>query len=201
MLQHSRAGTSARRRAELLARADRRGQRDEHGLAAAVAQDEVTSALWRRITLGEGRSPIKAVTYAGACVVGGVVGGAGALVGYATYRGLWQLSPKIGRLWAWPWAAGAGVVAALAWLLDAPLGVSVRVTRHFPLDLISIGPWWGWAIWQLAVALAVTAWLIRAWGWAGVPARAVVPNPKRKDGSFRETPDSQKVRLDPEEPR
>ncbi|WP_341257820.1 hypothetical protein [Gordonia malaquae] len=199
VLQHSRAGTSARRRAELLARADRRGQRDQHGLTAAVAQDEVTAPLWRRVALGEGRSPIKAVTYAGAVVVGGIVGGVGAAAGYGIYRGLWQISPRVGRLWAWPWAVAAGIGAVATWVLDLPLGVSIRFSRHFPVDLISIGPWWGWIIWQLVIALAVTGYLIRVWGWAGVPANAAIRDPRRKDGSFRETPDSQKVSLDPED--
>ncbi|GAA4658884.1 hypothetical protein [Gordonia humi] len=199
VLAHSRAGTSARRRAELLARADRRGQRDQHGLAAAVAQDETTAPLWRRVALGEGRSPIKAITYAGACLVGGIVGGVGAGIGYGAYRGLWQTSPKIGRLWTWPWAAAAGIGAVSLLALDVPLGVSVQFTRRFPLDLVQIGPWWSWAGWQLVIALATVAWLIRAWGWAGVPKNAAVRDPRKKDGSFKATPDHAKVALDPED--
>lgn len=195
---HSRPGTSARRRAELLARADRRGQRDEHGLTAAVAQDEVTATLLRRVMLGEGRSPIKAVTYMGACIIGGIVGGVGAVVGYGGYRALWQVSPKIGRLWAWPWAVAAGTGAVAAWTLDLPLGVSLRFTRHFPTDLVQIGPWGAWATWQVVIALATVAVMIRAWGWAGVPRNAAIRDPRRKDGSFKATPDSRKVALDPE---
>ncbi|GEE00388.1 hypothetical protein nbrc107696_08340 [Gordonia spumicola] len=199
VLAHSRAGTSARRRAELLARADRRGQRDAHGLTAAVAQDEVTAPLWRRVALGEGRSPIKAITYAGAVVVGGIVGGVGTAAGYGVYRAMWQVSPKIGRLWAWLWAAAAGIGAVSLLALDVPLGVSVQLTRHFPLDFVQIGPWWSWAGWQLVIALATVAVMIRAWGWAGVPKNAAIKDPRRKDGSFRETPDHAKVALDPED--
>ena len=195
---HAREGTSASRRYQLLARADRRNQRGEHGLGAVIASDEVTAPLWRRIMLGEGKSPLKAITYAGAVVVGGIVSGVGVAVGYGVYQTLWLYSPRIGRLWMWPWAAAAAIGALVLWLLDAPFGVSIRFTWHFPSDTVQIGPWWAWVAWQLVIALAVTAWLIRAWGWAGVPKKAVIRNPRRKDGSFKPTPNHAKVSLDPE---
>ena len=66
------------------------------------------------------------------------------------------------------------------------------------MDVIQVGPWGAWAVWQLVIALATVAWLVRAWGWAGVPKNAAIRDPRRKDGSFKSTPDSQKVALDPE---
>ena len=198
LLAGSRAGTDRRRRAEILARTARRGARSGTGVGQSALVDEVTPSRWRRMTTAEdGSRPLgKRVRVGFGYAVVGAVSGAGLAVGKGLYEGLARLSPRVGRLWAWPWAALAGALAATLWALDVPYGLSVHLDRRFPLSLFQWGPWWAWALWQTAIALSVVAFLVWAWGWAAVPKRAVAPKERNKDGSFRQTPDKKKVKLD-----
>lgn len=196
---HSRAGTSARRRAEHLGRAARRGRHAGAGAGADPLQDDLTPPLWRRALTGEDISFGKQLVVVFAGAFGAVIVGAGLLLGQGTYRALLWASPRIGRLWWTPWAAVAAALWALRWLLtDWPiLGFWLGTGRYFPGSFIGFGGWWGWIDFQLIVAAATTAYLIRAWGWPGVPSKAVAPPVKNKDGSFYVTPDKDKARLDP----
>lgn len=196
---HSRAGTSGRRRAELLAREARRGQLAGAGVGAAPLQDDVTPPLWRRLLTGEDVGLGKKVGLGVVGVLGTVIGGVGIAAGQGVYRVLLRISPRIGRLWWWPWAVLAALLLALRWMLtDWPaLGFWLGIGRYFPGSFIGFGGWAGWLDFQLIVAAATTAYLIRAWGWPGVPRGAVAPPERNKDGSFYVTPDKDKARLDP----
>ncbi|GAA2375911.1 hypothetical protein [Gordonia cholesterolivorans] len=198
LLAGSRAGTDRRRRAEQLARTARRGARSGAGVGQSALVDEVTPSRWRRMTTAEdGSRPLgKKVRVGFGYAVVGAVAGAGIAAGRGMYAGLARISPRVGRLWAWPWGAVAGALGVTLWALDVPFGLGLRFDRRFPLSLFQWGPWWAWALWQTAIALVVTGYLVWAWGWAGVPKGAVAPKERNKDGSFRATPDSKKVRLD-----
>ena len=80
-----------------------------------------------------------------------------------------------------------------------PVGVGVRVLPHLPLVQVVYSKA-DWLLWQVVLAPAVTAYLIWAWGWAGVPRGAVKPSERNKDGSFRVTPDEEKVSLTVSQP-
>lgn len=199
LLAHSKPGGTLRRRSEILGRDVRRGTRAGAGMESVAVQDEVTPDLWRRLT----RDPAtgergRRVRYGLAAAVAAVVVGPGIALGLAGYRGLLWASPRIGRLWWWPWALAAAVALVARWVLtDWPLlVVSLGVGRYFPADFISIGPLLAYLTWQLTVALVVVAVEIVVWGWMGVSKGAVPKSERNKDGSFRATPDKEKYQLD-----
>lgn len=193
LFEHSDPGTSARRRAQQLARTARRKGRAGSGVDGAGAGDDITPPLWRRRSRDEHVGAAShALFYAGVGLGLALAGGAVA-AGTGIYSVLERwVAPRTGRLWAWPWAVlGALLIvggALIGWLPGPGL---------LPGALAG-GTWLGgWLLWQLAMTPLVVAWKIHAWGWAGVPRNAV-PTPERhRDGSFRATPDSEKVRLDP----
>lgn len=198
LLAGSRPGTDRRRRAELLARAARRGAREGTGVSQSTLVDEVTPSRWCRMTTDEdGSRPLGKKVRAGfGYAVVGAVAGAGLAAGRGLYEVLARVSPRIGRLWAWPWVAAAGALAVALALAGVPFGFGLRMDRRFPLSLLHYGPWPAWLLWQVAIALASVGYLVWAWGWAAVPRGAVAPPEKNKDGSFRATPDDKKIRLD-----
>lgn len=187
LMGKSRAGTSARRRVEILAREARRATRSDVGVGEAVAQDEITPALWRRVMGKEGRGWVaKGALLFGAALVA-VAAGVGLVVGRWVYEALVRwVSPRVGRLIWWPWAAVAAVAVLVRWFAtDWPrIGIWLGVGRYFPGDWIGVGGIVAWATFQLTVAVGAVAYLIWAWGWAAVPKGAVAPPEKNKDGSF-----------------
>ena len=202
LMNNSRAGTVARRRAEVLARAARRSERAGAGISATAVQDELTPELWRRVMGREGRGLAAKTGLLLLAAFAAVVIGPGVALGrYGIYRAAVDLlSPRVGRLVWWPWAVAAGALAVLRWVLtDWPrLGVALGVGRYFPGDFVMLGGWAAWAQWQAVVALATTAYAIRAWWWAGVPRGAVAPPEKKKDGTWNTVVDADKARqIDP----
>lgn len=196
LMQRSRPGTSSRRRAEILVRDARRGQRAGAGMGDSVVTDDVSPAWWRRRAAKEGGSAAGTVALALVGTAAAVVAGPGVLAGYGGYRALERYAaPRVGRLWVWPHLAAAGALALVLRLTGVPLGISFQLDRRFPVSLIELGPWWGWAAWQVVWALAATAYWIWAWGWAGVPAGAVAAPAKNRDGSWKATPEHKKVQL------
>lgn len=200
LLAHSKPGGSLRRRAEILARAARRGSRAGAGLATPAAQDEITPSTWLRLTRDSSGERHHRVRYGLLAGLLALLIGPGWLLGCAAYRfALLPLSSRIGRLWWWPWAVAAGIALVARWLLtDWPLlVVSLGAGRYFPADFISIGAFpLAYVTWQLTVALVVVAVEIVVWGWMGVSKGAVPKSERNKDGSFRATPDKEKYQLD-----
>lgn len=202
LLDRSRAGTSARRRAEVLARDARRLQRSSVGVGQTLAQDEITPAWHRRVTADAGPWT-KGAVYIGLGVAA-VAGGVGAAVGAKlVYPELTRRAgPRMGRKMIWVGAGAAGVAAA-AWIARAALtdwpwlGIAFGVGRYFPGDWVTVGGVLGWLVFQLIVMLATVALMIWNWGWVGVPANAVKAPEKNADGSYYAPPESKLARLDP----
>lgn len=202
VLARSRAGTSARRRAELLGRQARRRSRSGAGVAETSLREEITPSLMRRLlTTEEGAKEQLArliLVPVGLVVVGLLVGPALAIAA-ALYGALWYWSPKIGRLWAWPWlAGGTALFVGGAWLigrLDTGIGAWVEGLSGLHLYLPVFLPVWGWV--QTSLALLLVAAQITRSGWAAVGKGAVPRSEKDKNGNFKKTPEKQKVRLDP----
>ena len=201
LLARGRAGTSSRRRSELLSRRARRGGRAGTGVAGSALHDDLTPPLWRRLTSTDegGESMARAILLAAVTVVAALVIGPAVAAAVGLYRLLWWSSPRIGRLWVWPWA-GLGVVLIVVGLmlgwLPAPSEVGVSLSPYWPVVRVQVATG-EWLLWQAALAPVGAAFLIWAWGWAAVPRSAVAKAVKNKDGSFRETPDRDKVKLDP----
>ncbi|UZF54056.1 hypothetical protein LH935_14920 [Gordonia polyisoprenivorans] len=197
LMAHSRPGGTLRRRADVLARDARRSARAGAGVSAAALQDEVTPPLLRRLTVPKDhgrRWPALLIV-----VVTGVALAPAIVLGQAIYRALDRVSPRIGRLWWWPWLLIAVLAIGARWTLtDWPvLGYGLHFDRHFPVTLLSTGGLWAWLCWQLSVAPLVVALEIRSWGWMGVPSKAVAPPDRNKDGSFRRIKDKHRRKLDP----
>ncbi|MFC8314073.1 hypothetical protein ACFUEJ_10685 [Gordonia sp. NPDC057258] len=186
-----------RRRAEILERSARRSERAGSGITATAVQDEVSPALWHRLTRDTDGSRHHRPRWVLAATAVAIFAGLGLLVGHGIYRLMWRTSPSIGRLWAWPWAA-VGMALALALAL---CGIGFRpiphFDRHWPLTALTAGPWWALAGWQLVIAALTVASLIPLWGWRGVPARAVGAPIRNRDGTFREVSEADKLALDP----
>ena len=203
LLAHSRPGTSRRRRAEVLARKARRGQRAGTGVAGSALHDEVTPALWRRLVSKDDDTESLArglFVGLGACA-GLVLVGPAVLIGWCAYKALERLAaPRIGRLPVWP---GVAITVALLLVLVPlgvlPVGAQVHLLPHLPIVQVVYSKL-DWLTWQIVLAPAVTSYLVWAWGWAGVPKGAVKPAEKNADGSFRVTPDEEKVNLATIEP-
>lgn len=191
----ARADTSRMRRADLLTRAAWRAQRGGAGLAGAPVHQQIPARAWRRWTTAPGGERRRRGLLGFAALATAGLIGIGLGVGYGAYRALEWSSPRIGRLWWWPWAALAALLVIARWLFtDWPvLGFWVGVGRYFPSSFIGFGGWAGWISLQVIAALGMVAFQIWAWGWAGVPKKAVAPASKNKDGSWRVTPDSERL--------
>lgn len=203
VLGRSRAGTSARRRAEMLNRRARRLGRSATGVAETSLREEITPPLLRRLLStdqGTGEQIARFLgLLLGLAIVGLTVGPALALAA-AIYGVLWQNAPRIGRLWYWPWLVAGGALAlvgvAVIALTDSGTGVwlesgSMWIHVYLPVFV----PFWVWT--QLTLALIFAGAHIWRTGWLAVP-RGAKPKPvKDKDGNFIKTPDGKKVKLDP----
>ncbi|MGC0363812.1 hypothetical protein ABH922_001796 [Rhodococcus sp. 27YEA15] len=201
LLARSRAGTSSRRRSEQLSRRARRGGRAGTGVEGSALHDDLTPPLWRRLNSTDegGESMARAILLAVVAVDAALVIGPAVLAAVGLYRVMWWISPRIGRLWVSPWAAlGAALIVVgllLGWL-PAPSEVAVGLSPYWPVVRVQVASG-DWLLWQAVLAPLGVAFLIWAWGWAAVPKNAVAKAVKNKDGTFRVTPDKEKVRLDP----
>ncbi|GAB2636057.1 hypothetical protein GCM10027169_00230 [Gordonia jinhuaensis] len=192
--------SSALMRADKLTRAAVRAGRAEAGLSGATSHAGVGRSWWYRQTHGSGGERRRIGKLGVLAVLAAVWVGPGVLLGHGVYRALQWASPRIGRLWAWPWLVAAGALLVGRWIASAylhlgwpKLGVGLGTGRYFPADFIGFGGLLGYLQWSLVVACATAAWAIRAWGWAAVPRRAVAPSAKNRDGSWREIPDSERI--------
>ncbi|PFG20714.1 hypothetical protein [Serinibacter salmoneus] len=205
LLAHSRPGTTRRRRAELLSRRARRLARGGAGVGESSLHDDATPTLHRRLMTsdeGPGDRLARAVLVpAGYALVGLLLGGALATAALL-YRALWAMAPRVGRLWAWPWIVlGAAGLTAAVMLLDREALIAFDVWPRYMI----IDPDFGriavvYAADQVSIGLLMLGYYIWAAGWRGVPAGAVRRPETKRDGTFRQTPDRQKVRLDPGAP-
>lgn len=208
VLGRSRAGTSARRRAELLQRQARRSGRAGTGVGASGMHEELTPPLWRRIatgTVGGTGGPkwklFKIVVVTVAVVLFLHVMWPAMVLAWLAYRALDErFSPRLGRrMWTHVAPALAAVsvalLAAAAWAgwLAMP---GASMFNHAPLGGVFTSPAVWWWTWQLGLFPLLTAYLIWAWGWDGVPSDAVKRPEKNSDGSFREVKQSDKIALD-----
>lgn len=192
-------GTSRRRRGELLKRRAHRAQRAGTGVSEQTVVNDVTPRFFVRWTAdadpGEGLIRMIAMGVAG--VVYALALGVGTAIGYGIYRVLDAASPRIGRLWAWPWAAAAGVLALVLWLVGwLTVGVPVELVPHWPIlePEMTEGQFQAsWRSWQVVAVPAAVAFYIHSWGWAAVPAKAVTPSKQNADGSWKETAEKHKV--------
>lgn len=201
LIAQSRPGTSRRRRGEMLTRRARRMSRGGTGVDEASLREDITEPLWRRLLStdeGAGEQLARmALVPAGYALVALTVGMAIAIAA-VLYGLLWALTPRIGRLWTWPWLIAGAVLAAVGVVI---LGGTAWVPATITPDLIVTFDWPGialaWLWTQLAIALVLTGLRIRASGWPAVPKHAVPKPEKDRDGQFRKTADKDKVRLDP----
>lgn len=161
VLSHAGRRPGARRRGERLMLAARRHRRDRAGVGAAGVTEVVTPHLLHRVTHRGGES--------GGGTLQGVLGLLGLtlvlvltwpalLLGWCVY-GLWVLLHSKVRPSPWAPAVLAAVLFVAAWFWWSN-------TNHATPGIRLQAQWW--AV-QPALGLAVTAWLIRAYGWPGVP--------------------------------
>lgn len=202
LLARSKPGPLRRRRAELLARRARHLGRAGASAGESALHDDVSERLFvRLLKTDEGsadklaRLLIVPVAYAAVWVL---VGGAIAVAAGA-YRLLWTASPKIGRLWAWPWAVLAALAAIAGYvLLDHGSPFDVSVWPRYFIVYVNAGLFWTNWLWiQLTLGLLFTSIGIRESGWAGVLKGAALKAVTDKHGEFIKTADKDKVRLDP----
>ncbi|QHN29427.1 hypothetical protein GII32_02530 [Gordonia amarae] len=193
-----RPASARRRRSQVLSRRADRRARSGIGIGASAAGDDIVPPWWRRALseqdAGEGLARLIAMAVLGALAAGLV--GAGVAAGRGIYWLMERCSPRIGRLWWWPWATAAVVIGAVLKFLGPLTGPSLKLIPRFPMvwpDL-TFGEWVAsWAAWQLVIALSATAFFIRAWGWAAVPRKAVESSKPNADGTWRETPEAEKI--------
>ncbi|WOC14316.1 hypothetical protein [Gordonia sp. MP11Mi] len=198
LMHRSRPGTSARRRAEILARSARQGSRASTGVDAAPMQDELTPPMWRRVGTGEEAGTGRKVVLLLGATTAALAVGPGCALGAGLYRGRVALVSKFGRLRWQFWAGTATAALAVLMLAGVPFGVRLRFDRHFPVNMLDYGPWWAWVLWQTAIALGVVGYLARAWGWPGVAKPERSGSTQQADGTWAVTVDEAKAReLDP----
>ena len=203
LLAHSKPGTSMRRRAELLARTARRSSRGSLGVEESAFHDDPTSPLLMRLMKtdeGTGEKLARLILVPVVFMAVGVTIAPALALAAAAYYVLWTRSPKIGRLWWWPWitaGAAVGILGAAIWAMagaPAPLGA----TPWPPTLQVYTQPFTWFFVWsQLAMGLLLTGAQIYLAGWNGVPAGAARKPETDKNGNFLETPEHKKVQLDP----
>lgn len=202
LLARSKPGTVRRRRAELLSRQARHLGRGHTSAGESALHDDATERLFVRLMKTDEGSVDKlarlVLVPAGYAAMWLLVGAAVA-VAAAIYRALWAAAPKIGRLWAWPWAVAGVVLGISVWcFLDHTIPVNASVwPRYMVLYVDGAQLWTSWMWIQLTLGLLFTSLYVRAAGWAAVPKHAALKPKTDRDGEFVKTPDRQKVRLDP----
>lgn len=164
----SRAGRrpGARRRGERLMLAARRDRRDRAGVGAAGVTEVVTPGIVYRVTHrgGEaGGSAALGVLGLLGLTLGLVLTWPALLLGWALYGAWVALHDKVGKPNPWVPGVTAVVLFAAAWFWWSHTTYSTPGIR--------IQAQW-WAL-QPALALALTAWLTRAYGWPAVPRKTV----------------------------
>ncbi|WP_353113252.1 hypothetical protein [Microbacterium sp.] len=191
VLHRSRPGTSARRRAELLKqRASRISRAGVTGVAESARHEDITPSLFRRMLAtndGAKEQMARLIWVPLIFLMIGLAVGPAMLLAAAIYAGLWWHSPKIGRLWDWPWYIAGGVVATVLFLV----GTFMEATPTFTQI-------WGWI--QLPLGLLFVGLHIQRCGWAAVRplAGAGKTGPKKNaDGSFKRIADEDVVQLTP----
>lgn len=202
LLARSKEGWPRRRRAMALSLRANRITRGESGVGDSSFHDDVPDRLFVRLSKSsEGeidrlaRVLVVTTIYAAAWLTAGPAIALAALI----YRCLWIAAPRIGRLLTWPWSVSAAAVGlAGALLLDHsnPFDVSVW-PRYFIVHLDETLFLSNWIWLELTLGLLLTALFIHESGWAAVPKRAARRPEVDKHGHYIETPNQDKVRLDP----
>lgn len=207
VMARSRAGTSARRRAEILARRARQAGREGTGVAGTAVHQEVTPPIWRRAMAHDDGAE------AGARLFFLAIGGAvvlwifwpGILLGAGLYGAFYMAAPRIGRTAWWPPAVGAVVTLAIGWVsgfMARPWEMVLTPMPTWPILTVGVplpdvpGAWLlSKALWALVIGSVIFAFELRAWGWDA--AGEVAPPEKTRDGSWRQVTEAEKARLDP----
>ena len=198
LLLQTRPGTSGRRRAEIIGRRAKHIGRAGAGLAEGSAREDVTPTLFGRMLKtdqGAKEQVARILLVPILFLIVGLFIGPAIAVAAALYGLLWHRSPRIGRLWAWPWLAAGGVLLTVWVILFAMPGSNVwteGMTLHVYLP-------WAVGMWlssQIALGLLLTGLQIRWCGWKVVHAGAAPKPVTDSEGNFLETPDDQKVALD-----
>lgn len=202
LLARSKEGRPRRRRAMVLSLRANRITRGESGVGDSSFHDDVPDRLFVRLTKsseGEIDRLARALVVATLYVIVWLTAGPAIAVAALIYCCLWTAAPRIGRLLAWPWYLGAAIVGlAGGKLLDHgdPFDVSVW-PRYFIVHLDETLFLSNWIWLELTLGLLFTGLFIRESGWAAVPKRAVRKPETDKHGNYIETPDHDKVHLDP----
>lgn len=207
LLARSKPGSSRRRRAELLQRqAGRAARKARTGVADSARHEDITPPLFRRLLATDEGSGEKLTRLLLVPVAFGIVGlliGPALLIAMGVYAVLWQQSPKIGRLWDWPWllaGLAVGIGGAVIWH-SSGVGPGIWFVP-WPLALhvyppVLVPTWLGF---QLALGLLLTGVRIRESGWAAVKPRAGRGKSgpqKNADGSFKRIADEDVIDLVP----
>lgn len=203
LLGRTHPGTSGRRRAEIIGRRARRIGRAGAGLAETSMREDVTPPLFRRMLVtneGPQEKIGRIILVPGLFGIVGLVIGPAIAVAAALYALMWLRSPRIGRLWSWPWFVAGSLVAIGGGLVlsvyASDPGLSVEPyppSIHVYLPVLI--PTWLWS--QISLGLIFAGLQIRWSGWAAVQPGAVSKATKDKNGEFAKTPESKKIRLDP----
>ena len=101
-----------------------------------------------------------------------------------------EKQPMLKRM-SWIKLVAAALLAVRWFVADWPLLGVGFANRYYPWEWVTVGGISGWLQFQAVTALAMTAYSVWAWGWAGVPKGAVAPPERNKDGSFY-VPDERK---------
>jgi hypothetical protein len=202
LLTRSKEGWPRRRRAMVLSLRANRITRCESGVGDSSFHDDVPDRLFARLcksSEGEidrlARVLVVTTLYAATWLTAGPAIALAALI----YRCLWIAAPRIGRLLTWPWSVSAAAVGLVGGMLldhGNPFDVSVW-PRYFVVHLDETLFLSNWIWLELTLGLLLTALFIRESGWAAVAKRAARKPETNKHGHYIETPDQDKVRLDP----